>query len=125
MRAEHLPSADEWWRGVFPVSTLDLSRNTAPHRLIPVPRPDSTPPTRENTRAFWFPRIRGGITVIAGTLAYVALASAFGNDASFGTALVGMLGSLAAMRWVWWLEDRRAAKVDGNAGPPQRDAGTT
>ena len=50
------------------------------------------------------------MTIIAGTLAYVALASAFGNDASFGTAFVGMLGSLAAMAWVWFLEARRAAR---------------
>jgi hypothetical protein len=71
---------------------------------------DSTPPTPESTRAFWYPRLRGGLTVVAGTLAYVALAAAFGNDASFGTAFIGMLGSLAAMAWVWWLEARRAAK---------------
>jgi hypothetical protein len=86
---------------------------------------DSTPPTPESTRAFWYPRVRGGLTVIAGTLAYVALAGAFGNDASFGTAFIGMLGSLAAMAWVWWLEARRAAKHAATARPAQRDAGTT
>jgi len=75
-----------------------------------MPQPDSPLPTSADTRAFWFPRLRGGITVLAGALAYVAVASAFGNDASFGTALVGMLGSLAAMGCVWWLEARRAAK---------------
>jgi hypothetical protein len=89
-------------------------------------RDDTTPPpTVEGARAHWYPRLRGGITVIAGTLAYVALASAFGNDASFATALIGMLGSLAAMAWVWWLETRRAKK-DAAASPTrQRDAGTT
>jgi hypothetical protein len=90
-----------------------------------VSRPDSTPPTADNARAFWHPRIRGGVTIIAGTLAYVALASAFGNDASFGTAFVGMVGSLVAMRFVWWLEERRAAKDAAKAPPAQRDAGTT
>lgn len=89
-------------------------------------RPDSTPPTVDGARAHWYPRIRGGITVIAGTLAYVALASAFGNDASFGAALIGMLGSLAAMGCVWWLEARRAAKDAAAASAKsQRGAGTT
>ena len=73
-------------------------------------RDDAPLPTVEGARAHWYPRVRGGITVIAGTLAYVTLAAAFGTDASFGTALVGMLGSLAAMAWVWWLETRRAKK---------------
>jgi uncharacterized membrane protein YdjX (TVP38/TMEM64 family) len=54
--------------------------------------------------------VRGGVTVVAGTLAYVALGAAFGTDAGIGTAVVGMLGSLAAMCVVWWLEARRAAK---------------
>jgi hypothetical protein len=86
---------------------------------------DSTPHTPEDTRAYWYPRVRGGITVIVGTLAYVALASAFGNDASFGTALVGMLGSLASMSWIWWLEARRAARTASRPNTAQRDAGTT
>ena len=73
-------------------------------------QPDSTPPTPESTRAYWYPRVRGGITVIAGTLAYVALGSAIGTEAGIGTALVGMLGSLGAMCVVWWLEAKRAAK---------------
>lgn len=73
-------------------------------------QPDSTQLTPEATRAYWYPRVRGGITVVAGTLAYVALGSAFGTDAGIGTALVGMLGSLATMCAVWWLEARRAAK---------------
>lgn len=85
---------------------------------------DSTPPTPENTHAFWYPRVRGGITVIAGTLAYVALGSAFGTEAGIGSALVGMLGSLAAMAVVWWLEARRAARHH-RAAQAQRDAGTT
>lgn len=84
-------------------------------------RPDSTPPSPEATSAFWYPRVRGGITIIAGTLAYVALASAFGNAPGFWTALVGMLGSLAAMSWVWFLERRRAARHVAS----QRGAGTT
>lgn len=86
-----------------------------------MPRPDSTPPTPDATRAYWYPRVRGGLTIIGGTLAYVALASAFGNDPSFWTALVGMLGSLAAMAWVWFLERRRAERHAGT----QRGAGTT
>ena len=91
-----------------------------------MPRPDSTPPTVDGARAYWYPRLRGGITVVAGTLAYVALAAAFGNVASFGTAFIGMLGSLVAMGWVWWLEARRAAKdaVTASANR-QRGAGTT
>ena len=88
--------------------------------------PDSSPPpTVEGARAHWYPRMRGGVTVIAGTLAYVALASAFGNDASFGTALIGMLGSLAAMGWVWWLEKRRAERDAVRAQSRQRGPGTT
>lgn len=75
--------------------------------------PDSTPPTPDSTRAYWYPRVRGGITIIAGTLAYVALGAAFGTDAGFGTAFVGMIGSLAAMLVVWWLEARRAARFHG------------
>ena len=91
-----------------------------------MPRPDSTPPTPENTRAYWYPRVRGGVTVVAGTLAYVALGSAFGTEAGIGSALVGMLGSLAAMSVVWWLEARRAAQFhDAATRSAQRDAGTT
>ncbi|MES3034681.1 MAG: hypothetical protein V4813_11855 [Gemmatimonadota bacterium] len=75
----------------------------------------SPPPTPFETRAYWYPRVRGGVTVIAGTLAYVALASAFGNAPSFVTALVGMLGSVIMMSWVWYLEARRAAKHHGRA----------
>ncbi len=91
---------------------------------------DSIPPTPAETRAYWYPRVRGGLTIIGGTLGYVALASAFGTDAGFGSALVGMLGSMAAMGWIWWLEARRAAKYHGGASarpeaPGQRDAGTT
>ena len=81
-----------------------------------MPRPDSSPPPSPGeTRAYWYPRVRGGVTVIGGTLAYVALASAFGNTPSFVTALVGMLGSVIMMSWVWFLEARRAAK---HHGPP-------
>lgn len=72
-------------------------------------QPGSTQLTPADTRAFWYPRVRGGITVVAGTLAYVALGAAFGTDAGIGTALVGMLGSLATMCAVWWLEARRAS----------------
>ncbi len=76
-----------------------------------MPRADSTPPpTPGETRAFWYPRVRGGITVIAGTLAYVALAAAFGSAPTFVTALVGMLGSIVMMTWVWYLESRRAER---------------
>ena len=79
-----------------------------------MPRSDSTPPpTPAATRAFWFPRVRGGVTVIAGTLAYVALAAAFGNAPGFVTTLVGMIGSIVMMSWVWYLESRRAAKYHG------------
>ena len=96
--------------------------------------PDSSPHSPDSTRAFWYPRVRGALTIIAGTLAYVALASAFGNAPSFWTALVGMLGSLAAMGWVWFLEARRAARDAAAAQRAtsrttpranQRDAGTT
>jgi hypothetical protein len=70
--------------------------------------------------------MRGALTVIGGTLGYVALASAFGSDASFATAFVGMVGSTAAMGWVWWLEARRAARLDAaQRSSAQRDAGTT
>lgn len=83
-------------------------------------RPDSSPPpTPDETRAYWYPRVRGGVTVIAGTLAYVALASAFGNTPSFITALVGMLGSVIMMSWVWYLEARRAARYHGRTSPMQ------
>jgi len=85
-----------------------------------VPRSDSTPPpTQTETRSFWYPRVRGGITVIAGTLAYVAIAAAFGNTPSFTTAFVGMLGSIIMMSWVWYLESRRAVKHHGPASAPQ------
>lgn len=70
--------------------------------------------------------MRGAFTVIGGTLGYVALATAFGDDASFGTAFVGMIGSTAAMGWVWWLEARRAARqAAAQRAAAQRDAGTT
>lgn len=59
--------------------------------------------------------------MVAGTLAYVALGSAFGTEAGIGTALVGMLGSLAAMSVVWWLEARRAAKHHRRQRPPQSE----
>lgn len=93
-----------------------------------MPRHDSTPPpTPQDTRAFWFPRVRGGLTVIAGTLAYVALASAFGNAPGFLSAFVGMIGSIVMMSIVWWLEARRAAhhaaRPDTRAA--QRDGGGT
>lgn len=81
---------------------------------------DSAAPAPENTRAYWYPRVRGGLTVIGGTLAYVAIASAFGNDASFGTAFVGMIGSLVMMLCVWWLEARRDAKHHGGRHPRNR-----
>jgi len=87
------------------------------------------PPSPQETRAFWYPRVRGGITVIAGTLAYVALASAFGDAPSFLSAFVGMIGSLAMMCIVWWLEARRAAhhaaRPETRAAAAQRDRGTT
>lgn len=88
-------------------------------------QPDSTPPTPDSTRAYWFPRVRGAITVIVGTLAYVALGSAFGTEAGIGSAVVGMFGSLAAMSLVWWLEARRAARHHAAHSRSQRDAGTT
>jgi hypothetical protein len=85
-----------------------------------VPQSDSTPPpTPTETRAFWYPRVRGGITVIVGTLAYVALAAAFGNTPSFATAFVGMVGSIVMMSWVWYLESRRAAKHHGPTSVPR------
>lgn len=97
-----------------------------PQPLSLVSRTDSTPPTPDDARAYWHPRLRGALTVIGGTLAYVALASAFGNTASFGTAFVGMVGSTAAMGWVWWLEARHAAKhAAAQRASAQRDAGTT
>jgi len=91
---------------------------------------DSTaPPSPAETRAFWYPRVRGAITVIAGTLAYVAVASAFGDTPSFLTAFVGMIGSIAMMCIVWWLEARRAAhhaaRPETRAAAAQRDRGTT
>ena len=86
-----------------------------------MPKPDSTPPSVAGARAYWYPRMRGGFTVLLGTLAYVALAAAFGTDPTFATALVGMTGSLAAMGCVWWLEARRAVKDSAaTAGPRQR-----
>ena len=76
-----------------------------------MPRSDSTPPpTPIETRSHWAPRVRGGATVVGGTLAYGALDGAFGGTSSFGTAVVGMLGSLGMMCVVWWLEKRRAEK---------------
>lgn len=51
--------------------------------------------------------------MIAGTLAYVALAAAFGNAPGFVTTLVGMIGSIVMMSWVWYLEARRAAHHHG------------
>jgi len=73
--------------------------------------------------------VRGGVTVIAGTLAYVALASAFGDAPSFLSALVGMIGSIVMMSIVWWLEARRAthhaARPETRAAADQRDRGTT
>ena len=88
-------------------------------------QPDSTQPSPEETRAYWYPRVRGGITVVAGTLAYVAVGSAFGTDAGLGTAVVGMLGSLASMSAVWWLEARRAALHRARLTAAQRRSGTT
>jgi hypothetical protein len=86
-----------------------------------MPKPDSPPPTVVGARAYWYPRMRGGLTVLLGTLAYVSLAAAFGSDPTFATALVGMVGSLVAMGFVWWLEARRAAKNAAAAsGPRQR-----
>ena len=85
-----------------------------------MPKPDSTPPTVAGARAYWYPRMRGGLTVLLGTLAYVSLAAAFGNDPTFATALVGMIGSLIAMGWVWWLEARRAAKGAAAAPSPRQ-----
>ena len=117
------------WRTVSPGRSFvirSLPSLSFPAAASLVPRPDSTPPTLDSTRAYWYPRVRGALTVIGGTLAYVALASAFGNDASFGTAFVGMIGSTAAMGWVWWLEARRAARHESaQRASAQRDAGTT
>lgn len=77
-----------------------------------MPRDDSTPPpTPAETRRYWLPRLRGGATVVAGTLAYGALDGAFGGSGTFFTAVVGMLGSLGMMTVVWWLEKRRAEKA--------------
>jgi NAD(P)H-hydrate repair Nnr-like enzyme with NAD(P)H-hydrate dehydratase domain len=90
-----------------------------------VNQPDLAQPTPEETRAYWRPRVRGGVTVIAGTLAYVAVGSAFGTEAGIGTALVGMLGSLAAMSVVWWLEAKRAAAYRARLVATQRGPGTT
>ena len=85
-----------------------------------MPRDDVTPPpTPPETRAYWYPRVRGGLTVVGGTLAYVAVAAAFGNAPSFVTALVGMLGSVGMMSWVWYLEARRAAKAYPALTPPR------
>ncbi len=85
-----------------------------------MPRDDVTlPPAPSETRAYWYPRVRGGLTVIGGTLAYVAVAAAFGNAPSFVTALVGMLGSVGMMSWVWFLEARRATKSNPARTPPR------
>jgi hypothetical protein len=76
-----------------------------------VPRSDSTPPpTPEETRRHWVPLLRGATTLMAGTLVYCGVAVAFGSNATMGTALVGMCGSLSAMLVVWQLEARRAAR---------------
>jgi hypothetical protein len=56
--------------------------------------------------------MRGAVTIIGGMLAYTALASAFGESPTYLTAVVGLLGSLAAIVWVWWLEMRRSRKDD-------------
>ncbi len=88
---------------------------------------NSYTPLVARAHAYWRPRLRGGVLVTLGTLAYVALASAFGDSPSFITALIGMLGSLAAMAWVSWLEVRRATRDDAAhaSTSTQRDAGTT
>jgi hypothetical protein len=85
----------------------------------------SRTPLVDRARTYWYPRLRGGVLVLLGTLAYAAFAAAFGDSPSFVTALIGMCGSLAAMAWVWWLESRRAAKDDAAHANAQRDAGTT
>jgi hypothetical protein len=82
-------------------------------------------PLVDRAWSYWHPRVRGGLLVILGTLAYAAVAAAFGESPGFVTALIGMCGSLAAMAWVWWLESRRAAKEDAAHADDQRDAGTT
>jgi hypothetical protein len=87
-----------------------------------VSRSDTTPPpTPGETRSYWAPRVRGGVTVIAGTLAYVALGSAFGTAAGIGSAVVGMLGSIGAMCVVWWLEARRAARFHASRRSDQSE----
>ena len=91
-----------------------------------MPRSDSTPPPAPHeTHAFWYPRVRGAITVVAGTLAYGALAGAFGADLGFGSALVGLAGSLIMMVIVWKLEARRAAKHHGRPASTTAGPGTT
>ena len=91
-----------------------------------MPRSDSTPPpTPEETQRHWDPRLRGALTLLAGTLVYCGVATAFGTSASMGTALVGMFGSLSAMAVVWWLEARRAARYHRGAGATDGDGGTT
>jgi membrane associated rhomboid family serine protease len=89
---------------------------TAPHS-------ESTLAAR--TRAYWYPRVRGGLLVLAGTCVLGAIAAAFGGAPGFGTAIAGMCGSLLAMCWVWWLESRRSRKDDAAATHTQREGGTT
>jgi hypothetical protein len=108
-------------------------RTGPPHhslRSSRVPPSDSTPPpTPYDTQAFWYPRVRGALTVVAGTLAYGALATSFGTDLGFGSALVGLAGSLAMMVIVWKLEARRAEKYHGRTavatGPAATGPGAT
>lgn len=98
--------------GNSPRSPRRLLQRSPPTSSLPsltVSPSEAPPPTPAETRSYWYPRLRGGITVIAGSLAYIAVGSAFGTAPSAWTALVGMLGSLAAMGCVWFLEARRAA----------------
>jgi hypothetical protein len=87
--------------------------------------PGSEPTLAARTRAYWYPRVRGGLLVLAGTLAYTALTATFGETPGFGSALIGMCGSLLSMSFVWWLEARRSAREDAAAARSQRGAGTT
>jgi hypothetical protein len=87
--------------------------------------PGSESPRAARARAYWYPRVRGGLQVLAATLGFGALATAFGGAPGFFTAVTGICGALLAMCWVWWLELRRARKEDAAESDAQRDGGTT
>jgi hypothetical protein len=85
----------------------------------------SDSPRAARARAYWYPRVRGGLQVLAATLGFGALAAAFGGAPGFFTAVTGICGALLAMCWVWWLEVRRARTEDAAEARDHRDAGTT